>query len=176
MNPTSVLDTADWLLAIPVKQASGEAIDFSGTALSLAFTPVFGGEPIATASSTDGSLSFVPGLNPYFAVNLPVANRTWRVSAITTVFGDVLRQPDPLNHLLVEWLGREALRVHPGSNSSGIASAASSPVLIPAQPYDGRLVMTPLIVGPQGAPGAPPFGPSDEGKSLKIVNGSLAWA
>jgi hypothetical protein len=153
MNPTPVIDTADWLLAVPVQTVAGQTVDFSGTVLSLALTPTFGGDPIAVASSEDGSLTFVPGAVPYFAIDLRVADRTWRVSRTTTIFGDILRYPDPANSDHVEWLGRLALRVNPGSNSTGIATPATSPVLIPAQPYEGRLVATPVIVGPQGVPG-----------------------
>lgn len=153
MNPTAVIDVADWLLAVPIQPVAGQAVDFSGTALSLALTPVFGGDPIAVASSADGSLTFVSGPAPYFAIDLRVADRTWRVSRVTSVLGDILRQPNSANPDHVEWLGRLALRVHPGSSSSGIASLATSPVLILAQPYEGRLVAEPVIVGPQGVPG-----------------------
>lgn len=169
MNPTAVIDVADWLLAVPIQPVSGQTVDFSGTALSLALTPTFGGDPIAVASSEDGSLTFVPGAVPYFAINLRVADRTWRVSRTTTIFGDILRHPDPTNPDHVEWLGRLTLRVNPGSNSTGIATPATSPVLIPAQPYEGRLVAAPVIVGPQGVPGL-----AGNGSSLVHEQGSAA--
>ncbi|TXN33888.1 hypothetical protein [Methylobacterium sp. WL19] len=169
MNPTAVIDNADWLLAVLIQPVSGQTVDFSGTALFLALTPTFGGDPIAIASSEDGSLTFVPGATPYFAIDLRVADRTWRVSRVTSVLGDILRYPDPANPDHVEWLGRLALRVHPGSSSSGIVSEATSPVLIPAQPFEGRLVAAPVIVGPQGVPGL-----AGNGSSLVHEQGSAA--
>ena len=153
---TTVIDSADWSLAIPIATAPGETIDFSGTLLTIALTPILGGEPIATADSTAGTLTFVPaaGLVPaYFALDLRVKDRTWRVSRITKVMGDILRHPDPAFPLYIEWLGRVSLTVRPGSNSSGIALPSMAPVLTDAQPYDGRIVATPMLVGPQGAQG-----------------------
>lgn len=181
---TAVIDTADWPLAVPLQPAAGRPIDFSGSTLTIALTPIFGGPVVAEASSADGSLTFVPasGAVPaYFALDLPVAGRAWRIGRPTTVAGDILRRPDP-DGPAVEWLGRVTLRVLPGSDSSAIAQAAPAPVLIDAQPYDGRIATAPMLVGPQGARGPignlPPL-PVDAGTktyTLIAVNGFLAWA
>ncbi|KAB1079401.1 hypothetical protein [Methylobacterium soli] len=176
---TSVIDTADWRLAIPL-QAPGDPLDFSGTLLTIALTPILGGPPIATADSEAGTLAFMPAsgaIPAYFALDLRVKDRTWRISAPTDVVGDVLRHPDPAFPAYIEWLGRVRLKVLPGSNSSGIAAAAGfSPVLIDAQPYDGRIVTAPMAFGPQGVPAYPAFDPiADEGKALRIVDGVPTW-
>jgi hypothetical protein len=72
----------------------------------------------------------------------------------------------------IEWLGRIEFFVEPGSNSSGIATPARAPVLSSGQPYDGRIVTAPMIVGPQRPPAYPAFDPlTDEGKALRIVGG-----
>lgn len=41
-HATAVIDTADWLLAIPVLAADGSDVDFAGTPLSIAFRPIGG--------------------------------------------------------------------------------------------------------------------------------------
>jgi hypothetical protein len=77
----------------------------------------------------------------------------------------------------VEWLGRIELLVLPGSSSEAIALAAQSPVLLDAQPYDGRIVTVPMLIGPQGPPAYPAFDSlTDEGKALRIVGGVPTWA
>lgn len=176
---TAVIDVADWHLAIPLKATSG-TLDFSDTLLTIALTPILGGDPIATANSEAGTLTFVPaaGLVPaYFALDLRVKDRTLRVGRPTHVVGDVLRHPDPLMPLYVEWVGRVSLTVLPGSNSTGIATPAFAPVLTDAQPYDARILTAPMVVGPQGAPAYPAFDPIlDEGKALRIVDGVPTWA
>lgn len=176
-NATAVIDTADILLAQPITVAPGETIDFSGTALSIDFAPIRGGPVVMSASTADGTLAFVGGATPYFRIDLPVAGRAWRVARPTAVRGDILRQPDPASPAQIEWLGRIDLIIHPGSDSSGIAGAAQAPVLIPAQPYDGRIVTAPMLIGPQGPPAYPAFDPlTDEGKALRIVGGVPTWA
>lgn len=118
-----------------------------------AVTAVQGGAPVATADSNDGSLVFVPasGSAPaYFTLDLPVAARTFRVKAVTAVAADILWHPDPNDPAPADWLGRVQFRVHPGSGSAGIALPAQAPVLIPAQPYEGRIATEPMVVGPQG--------------------------
>lgn len=178
---TAVIDSADWLLAVPIKAAAGQGVDFSGTPLSVAFAPAFGGEPVATAQSSDGSLVFVPAAGSvpaHFTIDLPVTDRTWRTDAPVTVVGDILRTPQA-GH--TEWLGRVAFVVHPGSASGSVARIGHGPVLLPAQPYDGRVSSAPLIVGPQGAPatgnGLPPLPPDAASKTytLAAVSGVLAW-
>lgn len=156
---TAVIDTADWVLAVPL-EASGNPLNFSGTSLSIALTPIFGGPPIARAQSADGSLTFVPATADtlaYFAINLRVKDRTWRVARQTAVDGDILRHPDPGNPLYTEWLGRVSLTVAPGSGSTGILTPAQAPVLTDIQPYDGRIVTAPMALGIQGATGAPRY-------------------
>ena len=157
-HATVVIDSADWLLAIPVRATDGSDVDFSATPLSIAFRPINGGSVVCEATTEDGMLEFVaattmPAVDAYCRVDLRVAARTWTVSAPTAVYGDLKRHPDPLNPLREEWLGRVALTVHPGSDSAGIAAVASTPILLPIQPYDGRIVAAPMLVGPQGAPG-----------------------
>jgi hypothetical protein len=124
---TNVLDCADWLLAQPA-QATG-ALDLSGTPFTLALTSIFGGLPVATASSENETLVFVPAvgsLPAYFAIDMRVADRTWRTPRAVTVRGDTLRQPEPDR---TEWVGRITFVVEPGSGSTGIATAAMAPVL-----------------------------------------------
>lgn len=150
MNATAVIDTADILLAQPIAVRPGETIDFSGTALSVDFAPISGGGVVMSASTEDGTLAFVGGEAPYFQIDLPVAGRTWRIARPTAVRGDILRRPDPANPAQIEWLGRVDLLVQPGSNSSAIALKAQAPILLDRQPYDGRIVTAPMVVGPQG--------------------------
>jgi len=177
MNATAVIDTADILLAQPIAVRPGETIDFSGTALSVDFTPIRGGPVVMSASTADGTLAFVGGDAPYFRIDLPVAGRTWRVERPTAVRGDILRRPDPMNPAQIEWLGRTELLVLPGSSSAAIALAAQAPVLLDAQPYDGRIATAPMLIGPQGSPAYPAFDPlTDEGKALRIVGGVPTWA
>lgn len=162
MLSTAVIDTSNWHLAIPL-QTTGDSVDFSGTLLTIALTPILGGTPIATADSEAGTLTFVlaAGLVPaYSALDLRVKDRTWRVGRPTHVVGDILRRPDRMMPLHVEWLGRISLTVQPGSSSTGIAAASQAPVLINAQPYDGRIVAAPMLAGLQGPSGLPPI-PSD---------------
>ncbi|KQP67590.1 hypothetical protein ASF52_19035 [Methylobacterium sp. Leaf112] len=176
MNATAVIDTADILLAQPITVAPGETIDFSGTALTVDFASIRGGAVVMSASTADGTLAFVGGAAPYFRIDLRVADRTWRIARPTSVRGDILRRPDPMNPAQVEWLGRIELRVLPGSISDAIILPAQSPVLIDAQPYDGRIVTAPMVMGPQGAPAYPAYDPIlDEGKTLRIVAGVPTW-
>lgn len=154
MAATSVTDTTDWLLAQPI--ASTGDLDLSATLLTATFRPIFGGDIIAEVSSEDGGLVFVPAVGnqpAYFAISVPVKGRTWRIGRRTSVKGDIERRPDPTNPDRVEWLGRIDFNVEPGTSSAGVANAVTSPVLIPAQPYDGRLVVGALYIGPQGLPG-----------------------
>ena len=182
-HATAVIDTADWLLAIPVRAADGTSVDFSATPLSIDFRPINGGPVVCSASTAVGTLAFVaattmPAVDAYFRLDLRVAARTWTVSAPTAVYGDLKRHPDPLDPAREEWLGRVALTVHPGSDSAGITAVASTPILLPVQPYDGRILAAPLLVGPQGAPGALPALPADAGTvdyTLGLVGGALAW-
>ncbi|WP_407529454.1 hypothetical protein [Methylobacterium oryzisoli] len=181
LHATAVIDTADWPLAIPVRAADGTSVDFSTTPLSIGFRPINGGPVVTSASTAAGTLAFVAAtstVDAYFRLDLRVAARTWTVSAPTAVYGDLKRHPDPQNPASEEWLGRVALTVHPGSDSAGIATAASTPVLLPVQPYDGRIIAAPLLVGPQGAPGALPALPVDVATvdyTLGLVGGELAW-
>lgn len=39
----AVIDTADWLLAVPVRATDGSDVDFAGTPLSIAFRPIIYG-------------------------------------------------------------------------------------------------------------------------------------
>ncbi|AWN43178.1 hypothetical protein DK389_25125 [Methylobacterium durans] len=178
---SSVIDTADWLLAVPIATLPGQDLDLSDTLLTVALTPTLGGAPIATASSEAGTLTFVPATDdvpPYFAIDLRVADRTWRIGRPTVVLGDIKRHPDPGNLARTEWVGRVELKVHPGSDSTGLAGGGYAPVLIPAQPYENRLVTAPLMIGPQGAPGALPALPPDASTktyTLAAVNGALTW-
>lgn len=168
---TSVIDSADWHLAVPLAAQPGEIVDFSGTLLTIALTPILGGEPIATADSDAGTLVFVPAAGnvpAYFALDLRVKDRTWRVGRPTKVVGDILRHPDPAFPLYIEWLGRVSLTVLPGSNSAGIGAPAFAPVLTDAQPYDARIVATPMLIGPQGASGAPTY------QAVTVENNILA--
>lgn len=181
MNATAVIDTADILLAQPITVAPGETVDFSGTALSVDFTPIRGGPVVMSASTADGTLAFVGGATPYFRIDLPVAGRTWRIERPTAVQGDILRQPDPSNPAQIEWLGRVALLVNPGSNSPALATSDRQGIrLRDVQPYDGRIVTAPMVVGPQGTPGTaglPPV-PADAATrsySLALVGGVLRW-
>lgn len=177
---TSVIDSADWLLAVPI--AAGSDLDLSDTPLTVALTPTLGGSPIATASSQNGTLTFVPAsgeVGPYFAIDLRVKGRAWRIGRPTVVVGDIKRHPDPGDLDRTEWVGRVELMVHPGSDSSGIAANSFAPVLIPAQPYDARLLTNPVFLGPQGAPGTmlPALPPDASTKTYRLsaVNGTLAW-
>lgn len=154
MAATSVTDTTDWLLAQPI--ASTGDLDLSATLLTATFRPIFGGDIIAEVSSEDGGLVFVPAVGnqpAYFAISVPVKGRTWRIGRPTSVKGDIERKPDPTNPDRVEWLGRIDFNVMPGTSSAGVANAVTNPVLVPAQPYDGRLVVGALYIGPQGTPG-----------------------
>ena len=171
-KPTSVLDTADWSLAIPL--ASPGPLDFSGGRLKAAVTTVQGGAPIATATSDDGSLAFVPASGSraaYFKVDLPVEGRTWRTKTVVSVAADILWYPDPNDPAPADWLGRVFFVVHPGTNSAGIALPAQAPVLIPAQPYEGRIATEPMVVGPQG-----PIDRSYTDEKVAVLEGKLAAA
>lgn len=182
--PTAVIDCADWHLAQPLQPSPGTTLDFSGTRVRIAFAETVGGPAVASADTENGTLAFVPasgGALPYFAITLPVAGRSWRVSAPKRVFGDLRREPDPLNPATIEWLGRIELEIHPGSDSSGIAAKALRPVLLPVQPYGGALALGALQIGPQGAPspasGLPPL-PVDAATrdyTLGLIGGALAW-
>ena len=178
---TTVTDTTDWLLAVPLEAAPGTVLDFAGTRVRIAFAQARGGPPIATADTTDGTLSFVPAANgvpAYFAIDLRVSARELRVAAPLYVFGDLEREPDPLHPERKEWLGRIALCVVPGTGSAAIAQAGLRPVLTPAQPYGGRVAADPLLAGPQGALGALPPAPADAASktyTLALVNGTLSW-
>ncbi|MCJ2037078.1 hypothetical protein [Methylobacterium sp. J-068] len=48
-------------MAIPVRRAAERAPNVSGADLSIGFTPVFAGRPLAEAISVNGSLTFVSG-------------------------------------------------------------------------------------------------------------------
>lgn len=160
MLNTSVLDTADWTLAVPLLANDGSSLDFSGTLLTATVAPVFGGDAIATVSSATGTLTFVAAsgnLPAYFSVRVPVEGRTWRASRPTKAIADVKRHPDPSHLATEEWLGRLNFMIQPGSDSSGIAVSAYAPVLLDVQPYDGHIASPPMVVGPQGVSGAPTY-------------------
>lgn len=178
---TVVTDTADWLLAQPLKPAPGTVLDFSGTPIRVAFSDVCGGPPIVTASTEDDTLRFVPASGAvlaHFVITLPVKRRTLRVSAPVRVLGDIERWPNPADRDQVEWLGRIHLEIHPGSASAGITRAGLSPVLLPVQPYGAPIAVDAMRIGPQGVPGNLPPAPSDAATrtyTLALVAGVLAW-
>ena len=58
-HATVVIDSADWLLAIPVRAADGSDVDFSATPLSIAFRPINGGPVVCETSTEAGTLAFV---------------------------------------------------------------------------------------------------------------------
>ena len=181
MNATKVVDTSAWLLTVPLLPTAG-TLDFSGGLLTAVFRATVGGTPIVTASSVDpdNSITFVPassGAAAVFLLDLPNDRRTpFTVPRPQTVFADIKWHPDPARPALNEPVARLELVVIPGTDSAGVAVAAGVPVLTPAIYYDERIIADPIFVGPQGAPGYPPFTSADEGKTLKIVNGVPAWA
>ena len=182
MNATKVVDTSAWLLTVPLLPTAG-TLDFTNGLLTAEFRSTLGGALIVAASSVDpnNSITFraASGIDPaVFLVDLPNDRRTpFTVRQQTTVFADIKWHPDPSRPSLNEPVGRIELLVIPGTDSPAIAVAATVPVLLPAIYYDTRILAAPLQIGPQGAPGYPPFNPlTDEGKGLKIVNGVIAWA
>ncbi len=176
----NLLDTADWLVAVPVRQPAGQIIDFSDTLLTIALTPKTGGPSIATLTSEGDGITFIPGAAPYFAITSYVEDRPWRTSKNTTLIGDILRHPDPARPARTEWLGRIEFDVEPGSNSPGVTAPIRNVVLNPVQPYGGRLIRVPLLVGPQGAPGSQGRPGSGGGSSGAVVvarpTPSASWA
>lgn len=181
MNATKVVDTSAWLLTVPLLPTAG-ALDFSNGLLTAEFRSALGGALIVAASSVDpdNSITFraASSSDPaVFLVDLPNDRRTpFTVRQQTTVFADIKWHPDPSRSAYNEPVARLELLVLPGTDSPGIAAGSSVPVLTPAIYYDERILATPIRVGPQGAPGYPPFTVADEGKSLKIVNGAPVWA
>lgn len=180
MNATKVVDTSAWLLTVPLLPTAG-TLDFSTGVLTAEFRASSGGALIVAASSVDpdNSITFksASGSDPAaFLIDLPNDRRTpFTVPRQTAVFADVKWHPDPSRPSLNEPVGRIELVVIPGTDSPGVAVASGVPVLLPAIYYDERILTTPIVVGPQGAPGYPPFTAADEGKSLKIVNQRPTW-
>lgn len=180
MNATRVVDTSAWLLTVPLLPATG-TLDFSVGLLTAAFTSTLGGPPIVTASSVDpdNRISFVPAtadVAATFLIDLPNDRRTpFTVARPLSVFADIKWHPDPSRPAYNEPVARIELLVEPGTDSTGIATPSGVPVLTPAIYYDERILATPVLVGPQGAPGYPAFTSADEGATLKIVNGTLTW-
>jgi hypothetical protein len=159
VNPVNpVTDTTDWLIAYHFLPS--DDLDLSGTLLRVEFRPVNGGEVVATASSEDGSLVFVPAGNgdpAYFALKIRAKDRAWRVARTTAIKGDVRRYPDPLNPDYVEAIARLDLTVHPGTNSPGVGSPAQNPVLVSINALQSRGANAALILaqGPRGLQGGP---------------------
>jgi hypothetical protein len=141
MNATRVLDTSAWLLTVPLLPAAG-ALDFSVGLLTAAFTSTLGGPPIVTASSVgpDNRITFVPaagGAVAAFLIDLPNDRRTpFTVPRPLSVFADIKWHPDPTRPAYNEPVARLELLVMPGTDSLGIASPATAPVLTPSVYWD----------------------------------------
>lgn len=181
---TTVIDTADWSLVVPLKPA----LNLTGSRLTAAMTGQFGGAPAAEIDSDAGSITWTAdpttGLTGALTISVPkVARGAW--SAIganslprpVTLFFDVHRTV--AGSTKDEWLGRSSVLILPGTDSAAVTAQASGfqPVLVAAQPCSGA-VLPALQTGPQGPGLALPanFDPvADAGKifGVQIVNGVM---
>lgn len=161
---TTVIDTADWALVVPLKPA----LNLTGSQLTATMTGSFGGAPAAVLDSANGSITWTadttgPGgipLTSYLLISVPEAARNgWAaigpngLPGPVTVFFDAHRTTT--GSTKDEWLGRSSVLVLPGTDAPGVLAAVGGfqAVLTAGQP-GGAATLAALTVGPQGPAGS----------------------
>ncbi|MGU3387301.1 hypothetical protein ACLBYG_22515 [Methylobacterium sp. D53M] len=189
---TTVIDTAGWLVVVPLKPA----LNLAGSHLTTTVADRFGGAVVALDSTVvvpgyGGARQIdwtadANGLSDRLVLTITRAMRgDWLAAATNglptpvTLYADVKRTVagstrDP------ETLGRTSFAVIPATDSPAVAAARGSfQAVLGSASQILPVAGSALVVGPQG-PGfpLPAFDPiADEGKTfgMRVVNGALVW-